>query len=151
MSEVFCRNRFTNQTVRWGLRPRVAMDFMTGWDLGHAEQAREAERLRSTLRPKFLMGSSREVAFEHIRQIRLMFAGQMDDGNYCVHEHTHRVENWNEKEAIKLLNRTGVLHVRRCQRGSERKVDIEPGYCLLARKAAGWLTNSRCIAEELAE
>ena len=55
-SEIFCRNRFTSRAPSFGLHPRFAIDYSTGWDLDEPDQEVEAFKLRETMPPMLLVG-----------------------------------------------------------------------------------------------
>ena len=130
-SEVFCKRRFTDQTSRWGVHPGVALDLSASWNLQNQTHVEQAESLRSIVRPKLLIGHL------HFRDSRNMYLKQLQDGNYFLHEHMNDAapgheQGGDEKDenGSHLLEHEGVQHVK-------------------AGKAAEWLTNSRCIVEEL--
>ena len=128
-SEVFCRKRFTDQASRWGVHPGVALDLTTGWDLKNQTHVEQAEGLQGTVRPKLLIGHAR------FRDSRNLYHKQLQDGHYFLHgaapghEQGEREEE-EEEDGSHLLGHESVQHVK-------------------AGRAAEWLTNSGCIAEEL--
>ncbi len=169
VSEVFCKNRFTSKAGGFGLHPGFALDYTTGWDLDDPTQRSEAFKLRETIRPKLLIGSPECSPFSSLqflnqkgdrtlRDERLkrgrdhldcccqMYHGQLDDGNYFLHEHPHAASSWQEECVQGVLARHGVYWVRndQCEAGLVVKD-------LPARKTTGWMTNSKMIADELAE
>ena len=168
VSEVFCKNRFSSRAPSFGVHPGFAIDYITGWDFDEPDREAEAFQLRETMRPKLLVGSSeckawsqlqnlskdkhlfeaekRVHSMRHLEAVTQMYHGQVDDLNYFLHEQSDGDEFWNEPSIQRILMRNGVSWIRNYLCAAGLTVD---GYT--ARMATGWLTNSQCIADELAK
>ena len=168
VSEVFCKNRFSSRAPSFGVHPGFAIDYTTGWDFDEPDREAEAFQLRETMRPKLLVGSSeckawsqlqnlskdkqlfeaekRVHSMRHLEAVTQMYHGQVDDHNYFLHEQSGGDEFWNEPSIQIILMRNGVSWIRNDLCAAGLTVDGYP-----ARMATGWLTNSQCIADELAK
>ena len=113
------------------------------------------------MRPKLLVGSSECKAWSqlqnlsklfeaekhvhsmrHLEAVTQMYHGQVDDHNFFTNNQTEMSFGTIER----ILMRNGVSWIRNDLCAAGLTVD---GYS--ARMATGWLTNSQCIADELAK
>ncbi|CAK0843308.1 unnamed protein product, partial [Prorocentrum cordatum] len=176
VSEIFGRGKFLERSKEFGLVPGFAIDLSTGWDLNDPVQKEEARRLRGSQRPLLLIGSPRctawtaslsfgSVSEETMKQLMMeaidhmdtcieMYWGQIGDKHYFLHEAPNTARSWHTQGVLELLAADGVYCVRndQCEAGQTVPVKDEHGTWTekLVQACAAWMTNSRCIAEELA-
>ena len=171
VSEIFCKNRFTSRASQFGLHPGYALDLTTGWDLNKPEEEKAAFELLDRVRPYLLVGSPAcsawsqlmgfgtgkatqearlQEARRHLSLCFQMYNKQHDEGRLFLHEHPHGAGSWREPCVERLLSRSGVWWVRNDQCEAGQGITMPDGEWISARKTTGWITNSRCIADELA-
>jgi hypothetical protein len=178
VSELYSPPRVTAKARSLGLRPGLAIDLDTGWDLSILEQQREAERRIEDEDPELLMMSPECKRFSqlqalndkrrdpnviddefrrarrHLRFCRRMARQRYDKGKGFAFEAPWSAGTWKEDDVKEMLSWPGVQLVRTdmCAHGmsvpSLGDGGIQEG--LLNKKPTGILTNVAEIAEVLA-
>ena len=175
VAEVYSPPRVTTHAAKMGLAPGEAMDLTTGWDFTLERHRQAALKYIQKVKPKLLIGSPECTMFsalqicnrknwgpekqarwiearEHIRFVVTLYAEQLRNGRWFVHEHPHTASSWDLEEIQQLSQKMGV-HIAvadQCMYGltTWNRAGV-PGAA--ARKRTRFLTNSSYIAEELSQ
>ena len=176
VTELFGRGNFLVRAARFGLAPGTAFDMATGWDLNDESQRKAADAIIDSEAPLLLVGSPRCTAFTNLMNFGTVSAEtksalmeealvhygmcidryrkQMASKRYFVHECPHSASAWKLEAVQRLIAENGVFYVRmdQCETGQSAplKGDDISGERGLAQATTGWITNSVCIANELA-
>lgn len=90
-----------------------------------------------------------EIGRERLRTCVECYNQQRDQGGLFLHEHPLGAKSWQEPEVVELAAQEDVRFITSpmCRWGMQQEDD--DGELKYVRKETGYLTNSRCIAEEL--
>ena len=177
VSEIYSPERVAKVCKAFGLEPGSSMDLTNGWDFDLGEHRRRAVRQLREEKPTLLIGSppctqfsilqnlnkhnnrnnkewmekfraAREKAVRHVRFCCSLYAMQMAENRYYLHEHPHTAESWGLDCITKLRADRRSLWVKAhmCRFGMKSQDKEQEGLVL---KPTGFLTNSWCLAEEL--
>ena len=145
----------------------TTLDPMTGeaWDLSRTEVQKRVMKLVETTKPLFLIGSPPCTAFSplqrlsrhkrdpavveeelqagrvHLEFCMKLYAIQVEQGRFVIHEHPHDAESWLEKSVVKVaaMEEVNIVVVDMCAYGM--KVDTGPVQGA-ARKRTKIMSNS---------
>jgi hypothetical protein len=67
VSEIFCKDRITSMTRKFGLHPGYALDLSTGWDLDEPSQVVKAFETQDATNPHLLVGSPQCAPWSQLR------------------------------------------------------------------------------------
>ena len=152
-----------------GLKPGLAIDLRTGWDLNDERHVAAMWRYLETVKPYLVMGSPECKGFfmlmawnkdkpgyeetladcpQHLKIMIEVYKWQHRHGRLFVHEHPWAASSWRAEDMRKLLNLPGVrvAYVDQCMYGQSVTVD---GVTKFAKKPTGFATNSRHIAKQV--
>ena len=178
VAEIYNPPRVTAMARSMGMRAGWSLDLTTQdsdgrrWDFNELEMRNRAIRKIAKDQPLFLIGSPMCTAFScmnrisyvkmpkeevearmahgrrHLEVCAKLYATQWRSGRYFLHEHPAESSSWQEDCIVKVSQRHGVLRVVgdqcRYELTSNDGQRIGP-----ARKRAGFMTNSVCLAKEL--
>ena len=178
VAEVYSPERVTAMAKKMGLNAGWALDLTTtdaegrAWDFECVHMRNKAVRMLLQDKPMLLIGSPMcteysswnyinhprmlvEVVQERFRRTRAhlqfcakLYALQIQQGRYFLHEHPAGATAWNEKCIQSILGKHGVILVKaeQCQYGLMSTDGLGRG---LVRKSIGFMTNAPCIAMQL--
>ena len=128
LKEVYSSETFTERAQDFGLRPGIAVDLQSGWNLDDAEHVEQIEYLLKEENPMFLIGSPSCELFEglakksrqskldeeseetrHLRVACELYSKQSKKGGRFLHEHPEGAESWKSKEIQEVRNLSGKL------------------------------------------
>ena len=175
VAEVYSRPRVTTMAERCGLSAGWSMDLTTidengiPWDFDNVAMRNKVARKLLEDKPMLLIGSPMCTEFSswmqlnhkkmapeivqerlnkartHLEFCRKLYAMQIHQGRYFLHEHPLGASSWHESCIQKILGTNGVIKIKadRCQYGLLSRDIAGNG---LVRKAIGFMTNSPCVA-----
>ena len=178
IAEVYSPDRVTEMARSMGFTAGWALDLTTSdengraWDFDCLAMRNKAVRKLLQDKPKLLVGSPMctefsswmsinhpkmpkevvqqrlERARNHLKCCTKLYAIQIRQGRYFLHEHPAGAASWQEECIQNILGNHGVMHVKadQCQYGLMSKDGLGEG---LVRKTTGFMTNAQCVAVEL--
>eukprot|EP00971_Amphidinium_carterae_P086480 1711348-Amphidinium_carterae.1 len=161
---IFSPPRFTEAAAQYRLKPGVAVDLVTGWDLLRPEHEQELERVQSSDLPWLLTVSPRCDPFSPLLNLSARARSdesrdqqQYDGGRHFLHEHPRSETSWREPCIQELIKLPGVVHVDGAMCRWEMQLPEKyrnhpdsdvPEY---VKKPTGWITNCPMLADVLGQ
>ena len=168
--EVFCPGRFTSRASAFDLRPGLALDLRTGWNLDRQADVECAWTAWRETKPALLVLSPMCKAFSVLQNLvkgsekyeetkrqglahlvmSMQFAkAQVAAGRRFLFEHPWSAWSWKLPAVVEVMNLPGVQVVKghQCCFG-QKSVDPD-GVERLVLKPTGWMTNAPHIAAAL--
>lgn len=106
-------------------------------------------RLSDFKRDKKIVEEEKEIGKARLKKAMACCKLQLEQGGFFLHEHPKESTSWKEPEVQEMLERKDIHLVQSPMCKFGMKMSNDDGEQCYVRKETLWMTNSKCIAEEL--